>query len=391
MTTSSSTETTTTATSSTSTTKTITTSTSTSTTTPRRYTSLFCFTLARSDNDELAIVRLQLEKGIGIFDCDGQMVFSDVQTWISEGPTFMRAGPFQAKQSPMLIETVPVPANLGDAQTNPFAQWINVKDYIECWSRLIADGRYRWFDFVAKVDPDTVFFPGRLRDRLRSAPVDKDTAAYYHTCKWAPRKCVHTVSIRRFGYPDWGFQVIGTSKDQFHVSGCDTSTEHGRYCQMKGWGNGENVIRNQEGHRVKGGNCCHDREEVKGVVSNCPQDQTESPESGMSGALEVLSRKAVELYGDRSQLCSANGYGDVGEEFFMQACMQMLQAKSIQGTDFLNDIYCGGAPNDCSTAEVAFHPFKTTTGYMQCVANAVQNLKVPELHKDLLQSQQADG
>lgn len=84
---------------------------------------------------------------------------------------------------------------------------------------------------------------------------------------------------------------------------------------------------------MKGGNCCHDREEVKGVVSNCPQDQTESPESGMSGALEVLSRKAVELYGDRSQLCSANGYGDVGEEFFMQACMQMLQAKSIQGAN----------------------------------------------------------
>mmetsp|Transcript_134076 Transcript_134076/g.388074 ORF Transcript_134076/g.388074 Transcript_134076/m.388074 type:complete len:557 (+) Transcript_134076:68-1738(+) len=386
------TETTTTRTSSTSTftTTTATTTTSTSTTTPRRYTSVFCFTLARSDNHELALVRLQLEKSIGLFDCDGQMVFSDVQTWLSQGPTFMQ---LQGRSQPMLIETVPVPANLHDVKANPLAKWTNVKDYMECWDRLIADGRYKWHDWVAKVDPDTVFLPGRLRDRLRTAPEDSGNGFYYHTCKWAPRKCVHTVNVQRDGYPDWGFQIAGTSKDQFHVRPtCDDSTSKGKYCRRMGWGSGEHVIENQDGHKVYAGNCCTDHETVKNVLSKCPQQQTESPESGMSGALELLSRKAVDVYATNYRLCKENGYGnDVGEEFFMQACMKLLRATSLHGTELLSDTYCGGVPNDCSTAEVAFHPFKTTEDYMGCVAKAVLNLKVPELHDDLLHTQQADG
>merc|ERR1712194_710376 len=34
------------------------------------------------------------------------------------------------------------------------------------WSYLNSDGRFRRYDFTVKVDPDAVFFPGRLRENL---------------------------------------------------------------------------------------------------------------------------------------------------------------------------------------------------------------------------------
>uniref|UniRef100_A0A6V0BTI6 Uncharacterized protein n=2 Tax=Zooxanthella nutricula TaxID=1333877 RepID=A0A6V0BTI6_9DINO len=378
----------------TTTTSTSSTRTSTSTTTPRRYSSLFCFTLTKSSGPEIELLRLQLARGFGIFDCDAQMVFSDVSTWLSNGPTYLRG-----QQQQMMITTVQVPVSFANvtmtSDGRATASWVNARDYMECWRRIVEDTRFLWHDWVVKVDPDTVFVPGRLRERLRPVDIPKGplgSAAYFRTCKTTPRKCVHTVTMsRRYG-PQWSFHTIGTSADRFIVdAACSLESDHGQDCQRNGWGAGVHVITDLRGRKVSEGNCCNENEKVENVQSYCPQQQTESPEPGLSGALEVISRDAVKAYAKDGHQCQNNGYAAVGEEFFMQECLEQLRVANLDGVQLLSDEFCGGSPKKCQTAEVAFHPFRSPESYMECVGNAFMNLDVTELHQDLLHVPHADG
>jgi len=373
-------------------TSTQTTTTSSSTTTPRQYVSLFCFTLARSDNDELAIMRMQLEKRIGVYDCDEQIVFSDEVTWLSEGPTYLRG-----HSNKILIETHKVGVNFSDALTGSEADartaaWLNAADYVKCWKEVIMDGRFRWHDWVVKVDPDTVFLPARLRAQLMHKPDHASDAVYLRTCKSTPRKCLNTVTLSRSYGADWSIQVVGSSDDTYIVeSVCDTSSEHGQNCEKEGWGKGVHNVKNQNSKVVGEGNCCNEKNAVKSVTNECPQKQSESKDPGLSGALEVMSKAAVEKFGQQYQQCLVDGYGSTGEEFFLQECLELLGVGHMPGEHLLSDEFCGSYAEECRGTQVAFHPFKTLESYLLCMGHAFEELSVPELHADLLQVSHADG
>lgn len=328
----------------------------------------------------MALLQLQFERGMGVFACDGQMVFSNVRTALSQAATTLQGSD---KSQPVIVETVKVPVS--DAHLLAHAAWLNAADYLECWKKLGADGRFLWYDFVVKVDPDTAFVPGRLRNHLRSAPLTGNRAVYFTTCSTTARKCVHTVTVGRTYGEDWTFKVVGTSTDQFSISAdCDATSKHTETCQKHHWGNGVNVVQDQNGRPVKEGNCCNERETVKSMESECPQRQADSLEPGLSGALEVISKDAVALYVKQGQRCSANRYSDVGEEFFMQECLELLGARPLAGAHLLSDEFCGGVPGNCTTAEAAFHPLRTPQAFIRCLGDAFSNYQVPEMDRDLL-------
>jgi len=47
---------------------------------------------------------------------------------------------------------------------------------------IIEDGRYKEYDFIAKVDPDAVFLPDRLKTWLSTKPGDSPHGLYYENC-----------------------------------------------------------------------------------------------------------------------------------------------------------------------------------------------------------------
>lgn len=203
---------------------------------------------------------------------------------------------------------------------------------------------------------------------------------------------MHTVTVSRSYGEDYTLKVVGTSVDKFHVDPvCTTKTAHGRLCAQNGWGIGVHLVRDQHGRIVGEGNCCKEVERIKSVASDCPQQQTESPGPGLSGALEVISKHAVKVYSEQAYRCNSNGLVNVGEEFLMEECLTLLGAQHLPGAQLLSDEYCGGVPGDCNSSEVAFHPLTTPQEFMKCMGTAFENVRVKELHADLLHVPHADG
>merc|ERR1711939_1185883 len=53
----------------------------------------------------------------------------------------------------------------------------NTQLFMNIWDAVRKDGRYAWFDFTVKVDPDAVLVPHRVRDHLR--PHLKQVGGFY--------------------------------------------------------------------------------------------------------------------------------------------------------------------------------------------------------------------
>lgn len=391
-TTTSLTTTTMTYTTTTGTTTTVTSSTSTTTTTPRRYVSLFCFTVISTTNYEVDLLRVQVEKGIGITACEDYLVFSDVKTWLSAGPTFM------GRQPKVLVETEVVPINVsGKTQVSSQsleAAWLNTENFIQVWERIIHHGGYRHHDWTVKVDPDAVFMPARLRAHLGTAPdVPLNGTVYFRNCMHDHRKCFLRLKLSRTYGDAWETEELaGTSGDTFHIEGCDATHGDGPVCIQHNWGKGVNVVKNQNGAPVAYGNCCKEGNAVVHINKRCVQKPHHAPgvkETRMNGALEVISRKAVELYGRESHRCIAAKKVGVdwtgwGEDYFMQWCLGFLGATNVEAPKLLSDSFCGAKPGDCGGGASAFHPFKDVESYLACVSKLLLDVTVPEMHSDLL-------
>jgi len=96
---------------------------------------------------------------------------------------------------------------------------------------------------------------------------------------------------------------------------------------------------------------------------NCPKF------SSMQGPLEVLSRDAVVNFGRNYNNC-VNGIDQshIGEDGFLQKCMEMLGVGSSQDWSLLVDKYCGQEPAPCTNGwAAAFHPFKDVRLYAKCL------------------------
>lgn len=101
---------------------------------PKAGVSLFCFMGVMPDSVEVALRDAAASRGAGIFACEANKVHT---AW---------------------------PAGTFDTPQGAFSA--NVAVFYHIWLEVFVDGIYKSHDWTVKVDPDCVFVPQRLRDRL---------------------------------------------------------------------------------------------------------------------------------------------------------------------------------------------------------------------------------
>jgi hypothetical protein len=103
---------------------------------------------------------------------------------------------------------------------------------------------------------------------------------------------------------------------------------------------------------------------------------------GLYGALEVLSRRAVEAFVEGRERCTVNETLDGASGFlkelpkeaasFLQSCLLRLGTTRVEQLGLLAASACGGGEDwsPCTSRAVAFHPFDTVATLRQCFAAA---------------------
>jgi len=168
--------TTTTTTTTSTTTSTRTTTRTTTSTTTWGFPSLFCIEVVRVKGYELPMVRAQQRARASIFTCDEYVVFSDggVRRKIGVGPDGLQIMSIvipQIKESMGNLHAAGVTTN----------SWLNTQTFLQVWDLTKKDGRFLHHDWTIKVDPDAVFFPERLRLKLK-AHTYKDANLFFMNC-----------------------------------------------------------------------------------------------------------------------------------------------------------------------------------------------------------------
>lgn len=247
---------------------------------PWQLPTLFCFLVMQRGGAEEDTVRTMLAMQTSIFECDDRIVFSDQKVSITPakpvpGLPGLRDQPGVPVQTEVLMDDLSTKAKAGSLEAI-----LNTQIFANAWSYLNSDGRFRRYDFTVKVDPDAVFFPGRLRENLA---------------------------------------VVAPASNMPN-----------------------NVY-----------------------LLNCQES------FGFFGALEVMSRMALETYLHGQERCKDKlDWKMMGEDLFMQKCFDFLEVGKKEDYALLTDGYCSEPPSPCVSGKVAFHAFKTAMQYMECVDQA---------------------
>merc|ERR1712039_413163 len=96
---------------------------------------------------------------------------------------------------------------------------------------------------------------------------------------------------------------------------------------------------------------------------------------GMHGALEVVSRRALEVYEEGYEGCGQPPEEDV----FIRSCLEGLGVSPKDQFDTLEERDCARdgvvqSPDwwDCTSGAAAYHPFKSPQNYSDCLERALQ-------------------
>jgi hypothetical protein len=137
--------------------------------------SLFCFSVYTKDTGstkqsfELELLTEQLKRGASIFSCAGWAVYSDAKVELGPGVSTIKVN--DAKQDFHKLTRPKV------------GGWINTGMFVQVWKQIAADGVWSHHNWVAKVDPDAVFFPWRLTTLLQGKSVPPE-GVYVENCKF---------------------------------------------------------------------------------------------------------------------------------------------------------------------------------------------------------------
>jgi len=116
------------------------------------YPSLFCITLYMPSRYEGPLLKAHLHANAGIFQCDGYDVFSAVKDTLG------------TSKDGKLVEAILIPKiQVGISQDGTAG---NAKLFMAVWDEVIKGGRFRYYDFTVKVDPDAVILPWRVRSHM---------------------------------------------------------------------------------------------------------------------------------------------------------------------------------------------------------------------------------
>jgi len=118
------------------------------------YPSLYCISLFMPTSYEGGLLSSHLDLTAGIFACDGWDIFAAHEAtlgWHQKDNLEVKA---------VLIPDIAV----GKSQDGTAG---NAKLFMALWDKIIEGGRFRYYDWTIKVDPDAVVIPERMRNQLR--------------------------------------------------------------------------------------------------------------------------------------------------------------------------------------------------------------------------------
>jgi hypothetical protein len=142
--------------------------------------SLYCFALMQPATYEESLILWQANEGTSIFACDEAAVYSNVSRELMPGLT-----------------TIKVNTTLACDKGTQFGNAMNTRVFLAVWATLFANGRYKNYDWVVKIDPDSVFFPRRLYDVLNPL-VDigrQHTGIYINNCAYGMHGPLEVLSV----------------------------------------------------------------------------------------------------------------------------------------------------------------------------------------------------
>mmetsp|Transcript_52049 Transcript_52049/g.111409 ORF Transcript_52049/g.111409 Transcript_52049/m.111409 type:complete len:330 (-) Transcript_52049:129-1118(-) len=120
--------------------------------------SLFCFALTLPTGNEPKLLAYHFKKGLGVFGCDGHAIYSNVTSDKFASPLPQGLNISVLNES-METGFVPLWDGLHSLNSHVFEM---------VWRRVYSDAAYRQYDWIVKVDLDTVVNHAHLR-RLLSA------------------------------------------------------------------------------------------------------------------------------------------------------------------------------------------------------------------------------
>jgi hypothetical protein len=126
---------------------------------------LFCWALTQSGGYEPKLLEKQYKAGVSIFACDEYALYSDQEVNIGD------------------VVTSNVHHNITAEYGGEFYTALNTKIFAAVWTKVIQEGRFEYHSWTVKVDPDTVFLPGRLRTILQKY-VERPNGVYVNNCKY---------------------------------------------------------------------------------------------------------------------------------------------------------------------------------------------------------------
>jgi len=141
-------------------------------------TRFYCFAVHTQDNgrpnhhpgpeEEVALLKEQYSRGLGVFSCPGNDVFSDAIVNIGEG-----------------YDTIKVDDTLSEfhlIKRKKSKTWVNTGLFKQVWKQIAEKGTWKDFDWVIKLDADAVFVPWRLQKVLSTQPVSW-SGTYVENCE----------------------------------------------------------------------------------------------------------------------------------------------------------------------------------------------------------------
>mmetsp|Transcript_31192 Transcript_31192/g.83443 ORF Transcript_31192/g.83443 Transcript_31192/m.83443 type:complete len:647 (-) Transcript_31192:159-2099(-) len=150
--------------------------------------SMFCFALMMPDSYEQNLLKFQHGEGTGIFGCSEYAVYSNSVIEVAEG-----------------VKTHVVDSTLKCGKGGEFGTALNTDIFLALWAKVLDEGRFMLHGWTAKVDPDAVFLPNRLRSLL-TRHSESPQGAYLNNCKMGMHGPVEVFSRN-------ALQAFGRGKD----------------------------------------------------------------------------------------------------------------------------------------------------------------------------------
>jgi len=294
--------------------------------------SLYCWALMMPFGYEAGLLLEQKRQGVGIFECDEWAVYSN-QSMMADGSPF-----------PFPVHEVTGPNGEPISLFVPLGgRWhtaLNRDVFNQVWLKVVEVDQYRKHDWIVKVDPDSVFFPKRLKQVIgRRAPLkdvkmqgpepDKLDCSYCKKEGFTTQSCASHVH--------WLQSQGHTCRDALESVARDAPEDCGCKCNDF---------------------ACDLPANQAVYINNC--------QWGLHGPIEVFSRRCIATYIAGLPICSNLLYHAWGEDIFVDQCMIELGLTRVNEFDVMSEIACGDQPAPCGQTDTTFHPFKNVEKWFAC-------------------------